>query len=118
VLDFVNRYANGYVALRVALACRNHGLLREHRAADVGALARAYHANEGPLRVALRLLFELGWTDQLDVTRVPYQLPSSVDGVFDIDWPAAFEARDAGAGVSWIQRWLGGWQGTRLKKSF
>jgi malonyl CoA-acyl carrier protein transacylase/ribosomal protein S18 acetylase RimI-like enzyme/acyl carrier protein len=67
MLDLINRYAHGFVAVPTILACRQQGLFDWlHRAGPLtGAqLAQQLGANEGHLRVALHLLQSLAWLAQ------------------------------------------------------
>src|SRR5579885_1938584 len=69
MLDIVNRYADGFVAVPVIEACRRRGLfawLADRQPAGVPALVAGLGAREGHLRVALRLLVELGWLAEED----------------------------------------------------
>lgn len=58
MLDLINRYAHGFVAIPTILACRERGLfglLEEGGAMTSRQLAHELDANEGHLCVALRL---------------------------------------------------------------
>src|SRR5262245_3336001 len=64
MLEALNRYAHGFITVPVVVACRRRGLfevLRTRGPIAAGPLARELGANEGHLRVALRLLQSLGW---------------------------------------------------------
>lgn len=64
MLNIINRYAHGFVAIPVILALQERGLfeLLERRGAlDETELQQALSANSGNLQVALRLLISLGW---------------------------------------------------------
>ncbi|HWX42753.1 MAG TPA: hypothetical protein VN345_16495, partial [Blastocatellia bacterium] len=65
MLDVVNRLADGFVAIPVIEACRRCGLFSAMSSGPKSAarLAHEFRANEGHLRVALRLLEGLGWVD-------------------------------------------------------
>ena len=67
VLDELNRYAHGYVAIPVVLCCRRRGffeLLETAGPLSLEAAAAKLSANPGYLRVAWRLLRSLGWLEQ------------------------------------------------------
>jgi len=63
MLDLLNRFAHGYIAVPVILSLRDRGLFS--RCADTSLpfdqLVESLSANPGHLRVALRLLESLGW---------------------------------------------------------
>jgi acyl transferase domain-containing protein/NADPH:quinone reductase-like Zn-dependent oxidoreductase/NAD(P)-dependent dehydrogenase (short-subunit alcohol dehydrogenase family)/acyl carrier protein/ribosomal protein S18 acetylase RimI-like enzyme len=64
MLEIINRYCHGYVAVPVILACKAQGLfklLEKKGALDARGIAKRLKANEGHLRVALRLLQSFGW---------------------------------------------------------
>lgn len=67
MLDLINRYAHGFVAVPTILACRRQGLFDLlHRAGPLSGeqLAQQLNANAGHLRVALHLLQSLAWLAQ------------------------------------------------------
>ena len=60
MLELINRYAHGFVAIPVILACREQGLFELLREPNTTrGLARRLRANEGHLQLALRLLHSL-----------------------------------------------------------
>ncbi|KAB8061474.1 SDR family NAD(P)-dependent oxidoreductase [Janthinobacterium sp. FT14W] len=62
--DAFNRFAHGFVAIPIILACRHRGLftaVTEPKAMTVEELAGITGANAGQLEVALRMLEPLGW---------------------------------------------------------
>src|SRR5262245_24048510 len=64
MLETLNRYAHGFVAVPVVVGCRKRdlfGVLRTRGPIGPGPLAADLGANEGHLRAALRLLQSLGW---------------------------------------------------------
>src|SRR5882724_10729631 len=67
MLDVLNRLADGFVAVPVIDACLRGGVFSALAAGSRSAeeLSRELGANEGHLRVALRLLDGLGWVDKL-----------------------------------------------------
>lgn len=67
MLDQLNRYAHGYVAIPVIVALESRGVLDRLSGSDPitrGALGRDHGANAGHFAAALRLLISLGWVDE------------------------------------------------------
>jgi acyl transferase domain-containing protein/NADPH:quinone reductase-like Zn-dependent oxidoreductase/acyl carrier protein/SAM-dependent methyltransferase/GNAT superfamily N-acetyltransferase len=67
MLDLINRYAHGFVAIPTILACRQRGffeLLAQHGPLSGEQIAECLQANAGHLSVALRLMHSLGWLAQ------------------------------------------------------
>ncbi len=67
MLDILNRYTHGFIAIPVILACKNKGLfehLNSQNKLTADTLAHTLGANGGHLQVALRLLHSLGWLSQ------------------------------------------------------
>ena len=96
MLELINRYAHGFVAIPVILACRERRLfelLQEPRTAR--ELARRLGANEGHLQVALRLLHSLSWLERNEqgeycVTERAHfdELPSDILSLYEWDMSA------------------------------
>ena len=64
MLDVINRYAHGFVAIPVILACKNKGFfeqLKHQGNTSLEQIIADTGANSGHLQVALRLLQSLGW---------------------------------------------------------
>ena len=64
MLELINRYCHGYVAIPVILACKQKGLfdlLEQEGALTIDEIGKRLSANIGHLKVALRLLQSLGW---------------------------------------------------------
>nr|UYH37510.1 polyketide synthase dehydratase domain-containing protein [Myxococcaceae bacterium MCy9487] len=62
MLRLVNRYAHGFVAVPVIVACKQKGLFSSlERPLTLEVLAKELGANTGHLQAALRLLHALGW---------------------------------------------------------
>lgn len=64
MLDQLNRFTHGYVAIPVILSCRRHrffDLIREEGALSFETVAVSLKANRGHLAVAWRLLRSIGW---------------------------------------------------------
>ncbi len=70
MLELVNRYSHGFVAIPTIVACDELGLFTElkspYGAQSAAQLAETLQANEGHLGVALRLLHSLGWLEGKD----------------------------------------------------
>ena len=85
MLDLINRYAHGFVAIPTILACRERGLfvqLEERGAMTSRQLAQQLEANEGHLCVALRLFQSLGWLALREGAH--YQLTSAARQALDV----------------------------------
>lgn len=70
MLDLINRYAHGFVAVPVILACREHGifeLITQKQSLNLEAIVEHFQANSGHLQVALRLLHSLNFLSQDEV---------------------------------------------------
>lgn len=66
-LSTIFRHLDGIVTGPVALLLQDSGLLeriQQEKTVELGALARAFKANEGYLNVALRVLCSQGWLEQ------------------------------------------------------
>jgi acyl transferase domain-containing protein len=63
MLNIMNRYVHGYVAIPVILACRERGVFKllKQSAATVEQIVQQLSANEGYLRIALRMFESLNW---------------------------------------------------------
>jgi acyl transferase domain-containing protein len=101
MLDRLNRYAHGYVAVPVVAALDRRGVLEQlSRAGTISQdeLVRHHGANAGHFAAAMRLLISLGWIDDVagglrltaaagDRTRIPADatevLAVSADDVLD-----------------------------------
>ena len=67
MLELINRYLHGYVAIPVVLACRKRGffeLFQESKPLTLTNLANKLGANEGHLAVALRMFESLNWLNK------------------------------------------------------
>lgn len=64
MLDLVNRYAHGFVAIPIILACEEYGLFKKLKISgslSAEKLTIELNANSGHLHVALRLLVSMNW---------------------------------------------------------
>jgi hypothetical protein len=68
MLDVINGLANGWVATPVIDAFARRRLFEAfaQQPMRIERLVEQYGANEGHLRTALRLLYELGWLDSVE----------------------------------------------------
>ena len=121
MLNLINRYAYGFVAVPVILACREQGLfelLKRHEPLTEESIRQSLNANNGPLRVALRLLHSLKWLEYGDCG---YTLTAAADewrhipeGLVELYRFPVGSPRiliDASQSiVSWIALSLQGWQ--------
>lgn len=67
MLDIINRYLHGYVAVPVILACKKKGLfeLLEHQGElTLEQIVESLGANGGHLQVALRMMQSLNWLER------------------------------------------------------
>jgi|GEM_PF-558387 len=114
MLDVMNRYAHGFVAVPVVLACRAGGVIERLQSGPQGAegLATAVGANLGHLLVALRLLESLGWIDrdaegrfvaapQLEDHR---RIPDSVRALVEFDFDAYLAGNESPGLAAWIDQ--------------
>jgi malonyl CoA-acyl carrier protein transacylase len=70
MLDIINRYLHGFVAVPVILACKEKGLfeLLEHQGElTLDQIVESLKANSGHLQVALRMLQSLNWLERNEV---------------------------------------------------
>ena len=94
MLDILNRYIHGYVAIPVILACQKQGLFSLLEAEDPLSLSQMVsrtHANEGHLQVACRMFESLGWLEKDEQARYRLVLsPTELDAIKAI--PAALSS--------------------------
>ncbi|MEJ2620931.1 MAG: polyketide synthase [Candidatus Thiodiazotropha sp.] len=66
MLEVLNSYCHGYVAIPVILACKRKGLyeLLNREPVHFGDIVERLNANSGHLRVALRILESMDWIDR------------------------------------------------------
>jgi amino acid adenylation domain-containing protein/non-ribosomal peptide synthase protein (TIGR01720 family) len=70
MLDVINRYLHGFVAVPVILACRKKGLfelLQHHGRLTREQIVESLGANGGHLQVALRMMRSLNWLERNEV---------------------------------------------------
>jgi acyl transferase domain-containing protein len=127
MLDRLNRYAHGYVAIPVIAALDGRGVL-EHMSQSGPipreALLRRYNANAGHFAAAVRLLGSLGWLDEspdglrltagaADRVKIPAGVTDllavpSHDGPFK---PGSHDAETLAAFDRWIPAVASRWSG-------
>lgn len=80
MLEFLNRYAHGYLAIPVIMSCRKHGMFELFQDGQVDLskkqLAKHLQANTGNLQIALRLLHSMNWIVPLNEDNNKYRLIS------------------------------------------
>jgi hypothetical protein len=67
MLDVINRYLHGFVAIPVILACRKKGLfelLEHHGRLTREQIVESLGSNGGHLQVALRMMRSLNWLER------------------------------------------------------
>lgn len=118
MLDELNRYAHGYIAVPVILACRRGGLfalLEERGPISVESAADALGANRGYLRIAWRLLRSLGWLEAAggerfaltDSARTALVIPDELQTLLDFDFDGYLDGR--GSLDAYIRQSEGRW---------
>jgi len=122
MLDVINRYAHGYVAIPVILACKEKGffdILQRQGSMSLTQIADQMAANSGHLQAALRLLHSLHWLSQdtsgaysLTVEAdIPRQIPADILDLFVMPIESyLLENQQGGQLTRWIARSHQGWQ--------
>ena len=67
MLDIINRYAHGFVAIPLIVSCKQKGLfelMERHQKVTLEQIVVELKANSGHIQVALRLLRSLSWIEQ------------------------------------------------------
>ncbi len=118
MLDVVNRYADGFVAIPVIEALRRRGFfawLASRQPAEVPEMVAELGANEGHLAVALRLLVELGWLAEEGgayrpgLAAAPWErLPKDVGDLLRLSLADGLRDGDPGL-LAWIDLCRRGW---------
>ncbi|XSS66300.1 hypothetical protein ACP9OK_15445 [Pseudomonas sp. B11] len=119
--DLFNRFTDGWLTLLVLEVLDKHDVLRALELAPAGvsvkSLAQACAANEGHLRVALRLLLEMGCLVQLangHYAMAPHtdlRIPADSGALARLAMSQAL-GEPAGYNLrSWLERSAGGWEG-------
>jgi hypothetical protein len=111
MLDVINRLAHGFVAIPVIRACDKRGIFALlKRAMTAGELSAETNANEGHLRVALRMLESLNWLARdgesymlADASHERSIIPKNIDEVYRHSVPVSFAISEA----NWcLHKWL------------
>ncbi|HEX3470831.1 MAG TPA: type I polyketide synthase, partial [Silvibacterium sp.] len=123
MLDVINGLANGWVITPVIDAFARRRLFEAlaQQPMRVETLVQRYRANEGHLRAALLLLYELGWLDTVETdfyaanrhTGLVLRLPSDIRDLVGL--PVVREvksAQEAAAWSGWLANCMSGWSGT------
>src|SRR5271166_5209833 len=123
MLDVINGLANGWVVTPVidALARRRLFEALAQQPMRVDTLVQRYRANEGHLRAALLLLYELGWLDTVETdfyaanrhTGLVLRLPSDIRDLVGLPIVREVQsAQAAAAWLGWLANCMSGWSGT------
>ncbi len=121
MLDVINGFANGWVATPVISSFARHGVFEAMsvRPMTLKKLASRCRGNVGHLRVALRLLYELGWIewiepDQYEAAKgaaLAQQLPSDLADLIHLSMAQALEVDQPERLLDWLERCGAGWAG-------
>ncbi len=121
MIEVINAYLHGFVAVPVVSVCREAGIVSalEAAAVDVDALSARLTVRPGFCRVLLRAMHALGIVDSADfrhyvlTDRYPLfaGIPADIDQLYQLD-VAAFlrDGDDAEQVGSWLQRCADGWE--------
>ncbi len=121
MLDVINGFANGWVATPVISSFARHGVFEvlSARPMTLKKLASRCRGNVGHLRVALRLLYELGWIERLEPDQyeaakgaaLAQQLPSDLADLINLSMTHALQAEQPERLLGWLERCGTGWAG-------
>ncbi|MFL9906623.1 hypothetical protein [Paraburkholderia sp. RL17-337-BIB-A] len=120
MLGLINGFADGFVATPVIEACRRHSLfeiLDGHAALTMEQLALATRANDGQLRVAMRLLLELDWVEPvgrdtyraMSAVKSASRLPADIGELMHLSTSAVFQDPASVALRKWLERSMSNW---------
>ena len=122
MLDVINRLANGWVVTPVIDAFARRRLFDAfaQQSMRVETMVRRYRANEGHLRAALRLLYELGWLDNVETdcyaanrrTGSVLRFPSDMRDLVALPVVREVQNAQAAAWSGWLANCMSGWSGT------
>ncbi|MEN8215012.1 MAG: type I polyketide synthase [Pseudomonadota bacterium] len=122
MLNVINRYAHGFVAIPVILSCKNKGFfeqLKHQGNMSLEQIIDGTGANSGHLQVALRLLQSLGWlsrdatatymlTEEAESHR---EIPEDILELFHLPLAHLLESQQGEQLLcKWIARSCQGWQ--------
>ncbi len=121
MLDVINGFANGWVATPVISSFARHGVFEalSERPMTLKKLASRCRGNVGHLRVALRLLYELGWIERIEPDQyeaakgaaLAQQLPSDLADLINLSIPHELQAEQPERLLRWLERCGAGWAG-------
>jgi len=102
MLDLLNRYAHGYVAVPVIVSLRRRRVFDRLQDSSLtcAQLAQELTANAGHLAVAIRLLESLGWCDVDDAGGIQLADASQSSCLIPADLVSLY---DQPIGISWLQ---------------
>lgn len=121
MLDIINRYAHGFVAIPVILSFKKKGIFEQseqQKSICLDNLITNTHANSGHLRVALRLLLSLGWLSQdatgaYSLTKEAESYPEIPDDILELlhlSTDSILAGQQDELLDKWIARSCQGWQ--------
>ncbi len=116
MLDIINRYTHGFVAIPVILACKRKGLfelLQNRKVLTLEQIADYLRANSGHLKVALRLMRSLNWLVQTNTGKyslteeatIYQQIPEDILDLFNLPIESYLKGEHhPGLLQGWIER--------------
>ncbi|MBW4594596.1 MAG: SDR family NAD(P)-dependent oxidoreductase [Brasilonema angustatum HA4187-MV1] len=95
MLDIINRYAHGFVAIPIIVACKKNGLfalLQKQGSLNLEQMVKRLNANSGHLQVALRILRSLHWLavdgdgkySLTDKAKADQEIPLDITDIFSL----------------------------------
>ncbi|NEO04111.1 MULTISPECIES: type I polyketide synthase [unclassified Moorena] len=115
MLDLINRYAHGFVAIPVIWACRERGifeLLAQKQSLYLEEIVEHFQANSGHLQVALRLLQSLKILEKNDVGAYSFgdrgqihkKIPNDMVSLYKFPFDLYLKGEHKKGIGSWIER--------------
>lgn len=123
MLDLLHRYANGFVAVPIMLACRRCGLfdtLEREDSLSTKCLGQSLRANLGHLEAALTLLHSLGFLDREPDERwsltarsfLVNDIPDDLDKLYHLNFENALQRVAGFELATWLRRSESRWNVT------
>ncbi len=115
MLDVINRYAHGFVAVPVILACKEKGLfafLKREGFMSIEQIIERLGANGGHLQVALRMMQSLNWLERNDAgeysltqeSEIHQQIPKDILELYRLPIESYLMEQQLGLLENWIER--------------
>lgn len=115
MLDIINRYLHGFVAVPVILACKEKGLfeLLEHQGyLTLEQIVERLGANGGHLQVALRMMQSLNWLERneagqyslTDEAEIHKKIPEEILDLYHLPLESYLMGQQSGLLKVWIDR--------------